>query len=61
MKDARQTYLESRHKAIQDEIAEIENQQARDNLMISDLKRRKLYLEIELEGFKEFLKLKLFQ
>ncbi len=61
MKDARQTYLESRHKAIQDEIAEIENQQARDNLMIADLKRRKLYLEIELEGFKEFLKLKLFQ
>ncbi len=61
MKDARQTYLESRRKAIQDEIAEIENQQAHDNLMIADLKRRKLYLEIELEGFEEFLKLKLFQ
>ncbi len=61
MKDARLTYLERRHKVIQNEIAEAEAQTTHDDLMLADLKRRKLHLETELDwAQQEAHKLKIF-
>ncbi len=44
-------YLERRRKALQDEIAKARLQNAPDELTIADLKRRKLHLEGEINGF----------
>jgi hypothetical protein len=44
-------YLERRRKALQDEIATARFQNPPDELTIADLKRRKLHLEGEINGF----------
>ena len=41
--------LKRRHKAIEDEIADALRHRSTDDLMISDLKRRKLHLKEEIE------------
>ncbi len=41
--------LERRHKALEEEIAEALKHTSSDDLMINDLKRRKLHLRDELE------------
>jgi hypothetical protein len=44
-------YLERRRKALHDEIANARLQNPPDELTIADLKRRKLHLEGEINGF----------
>ncbi|MGB9044078.1 MAG: DUF465 domain-containing protein [Pseudolabrys sp.] len=41
--------LKRRHKAIEDEIADALRHRSTDDLMIGDLKRRKLHLKEEIE------------
>ena len=41
--------LKRRHKAIEDEIADAVRHRSTDDLMIGDLKRRKLHLKEEIE------------
>ena len=44
-------YLERRRKALQDEISKARLQNPSDEFTIADLKRRKLHLEGEINGF----------
>jgi hypothetical protein len=49
MTKARITELERRHKALEDEIAEALLHWSADDLMIAELKRRKLHIRDEIE------------
>ncbi len=49
MTSARITELERRHKSLEEEIAEAQVQWPDDDLMIADLKRRKLHIRDEIE------------
>ncbi len=41
--------LKRRHKALEEQIADALNHHSTDDLMVSDLKRRKLHLKEEIE------------
>jgi hypothetical protein len=45
--------LKHRHKALEDEIAAALRHRSTDDLMIADLKRRKLHLKEEMERLRE--------
>jgi len=47
--DAHLAELKRRHKALEDEIADALRHLSTDDLMIGDLKRRKLHLKEEIE------------
>ncbi len=51
--DAHLSELKRRHKALEDEIADALRHYSTDDLMIGDLKRRKLHLKEEIERFRE--------
>jgi hypothetical protein len=46
------TELERRHKALEDEISDALKHSSTDDLIIGDLKRRKLHLKEEIEHFR---------
>ncbi|HMJ50249.1 MAG TPA: DUF465 domain-containing protein [Burkholderiales bacterium] len=45
--------LKRRHKELEDEIADALRHRSNDDLMISDLKRRKLHLKEEIERLRK--------
>ena len=45
--------LKRRHRVLEDQIADALNHPSTDDLMIADLKRRKLYLKEEIEHLAE--------
>lgn len=45
--------LKRRHKELEDEIADALKHRSNDDLMISDLKRRKLHLKEEIERLRK--------
>jgi hypothetical protein len=45
--------LKRRHKELEDEIADALRHRSNDDLMISDLKRRKLHLKEEIERLRQ--------
>jgi hypothetical protein len=47
------TELKRRHKALEDEIADALRHLSTDDLMISDLKRRKLHLKEEIDRLRK--------
>ncbi len=47
--DPRLAELKRRHKSLEDEIADALTHHSTDDLMIGELKRRKLYLKEEIE------------
>jgi len=47
--DAHLVELKRRHKALEDEIVDALKHRSTDDLMIGELKRRKLYLKEEIE------------
>lgn len=51
--DAHLAELKRRHKALEDEIADALRHHSTDDLMIGDLKRRKLHLKEEIERLRE--------
>ena len=44
--------LKRRHKALEDEISDAMKHSSSDDLMIGDLKRRKMHLKDEIERFR---------
>ena len=48
--DAHLVELKRRHKALEDEIVDALKHRSTDDLMIGELKRRKLYLKKKLNG-----------
>jgi hypothetical protein len=51
--DAHLAELKRRHKALEDEIADALRHHSTDDLMIGDLKRRKLHLKEEIERLRK--------
>jgi hypothetical protein len=47
------THLEQKHKAIEDEIAKALSHRSIDDLVIADLKRRKLHIKDEIERLRD--------
>lgn len=58
--DAHLAELKRRHKALEDEIADALRHLSTDDLMIGDLKRRKLHLKEEIERLRGTLKIQSF-
>ena len=52
--DPHLTDLKRRHKELEDEIADSLRHRSTDDLMIGDLKRRKLHLKEEIERLSKF-------
>ena len=53
MNRARITELERRHKALEEEIAEALLHSSADDLMVAELKRRKLHIRDEIEQLRD--------
>ena len=53
MNRARITELERRHKALEEEIAEALLHRPADDLMVAELKRRKLHIRDEIEQLRD--------
>ena len=51
--DPHLTNLKRRHKELEDEIADALRHRSTDDMMISDLKRRKLHLKEEIERLRK--------